>query len=82
MSYNCNTMYDMSKKSTSTPSQRFKQANRKVSGTGSELISLRLAPELLEQLAEVGNEQGLSMSDTIRLVLARGLRPPQKGNNQ
>jgi len=41
---------------------------------------LRLAPELLEQLAEIGNEQGLSMSDTIRLVLARGLRAPQKGN--
>jgi hypothetical protein len=74
-------MYDMSEKNATTPSQRFKQASRRVSGSGSELISLRLAPELLEQLAEIGNEQGLSMSDTIRLVLARGLRTPQKGNN-
>jgi antitoxin component of RelBE/YafQ-DinJ toxin-antitoxin module len=37
------------------------------------LISVRLADELLQRLAEVGNEEGLAMSDTIRLVLERGL---------
>jgi antitoxin component of RelBE/YafQ-DinJ toxin-antitoxin module len=34
---------------------------------------VRLADELLQRLAEVGNEEGLAMSDTIRLVLERGL---------
>jgi antitoxin component of RelBE/YafQ-DinJ toxin-antitoxin module len=33
-----------------------------------------LPEDLLERLAGVGNEEGLSMSDTIRLVLERGIR--------
>ena len=36
----------------------------------------------MRRLAEVGNDEGLAMSDTIRLVLERGLgatRKPKKG---
>lgn len=39
----------------------------------SRLISVRLPEELLGRLAEVGNAESLSMSDTLRLVLERGL---------
>jgi antitoxin component of RelBE/YafQ-DinJ toxin-antitoxin module len=44
----------------------------------SHLISLRLPDDLLKRLGEVGQEQGLSMSDTIRLVLERGLAARRK----
>jgi antitoxin component of RelBE/YafQ-DinJ toxin-antitoxin module len=37
------------------------------------LISVRLPDDLLQRLAEVGNAEGLSLSDTLRLVLERGL---------
>jgi antitoxin component of RelBE/YafQ-DinJ toxin-antitoxin module len=37
------------------------------------MVSVRVPEELLLRLAEVGNEEGLAMSDTIRLVLERGL---------
>jgi hypothetical protein len=39
----------------------------------SRLISIRLPEDLLQRLAEVGNAEALGMSDTIRLVLERGL---------
>ena len=39
----------------------------------SRLISVRLPEELLGRLAEAGNAESLSMSDTLRLVLERGL---------
>lgn len=39
----------------------------------SRLISVRLPEDLLGRLAEAGNAEGLSMSDTLRLVLERGL---------
>jgi len=42
-------------------------------GRAQHLISVRLPDELLQRLAEVGNDEGLAMSDTIRLVLERGL---------
>ncbi|MEI8127340.1 MAG: hypothetical protein WCG86_05930 [Actinomycetota bacterium] len=42
-------------------------------------MSVRLPVELLERLADVGNVQGLAMSDTIRLVLERGLSAKKKG---
>jgi predicted DNA binding CopG/RHH family protein len=45
----------------------------------SQMVSVRLPEELLERLASVGNDEGLSMSDTIRLVLERGLN---KGKGQ
>jgi len=59
-----------------TPSKYFDASSRKTKTTNSQLISVRLPDELLQRLAVVGNEQGLSMSDTIRLVLERGLRAP------
>jgi hypothetical protein len=43
----------------------------------SNLISIRLSTDLLERLAAVGREEGLVMSDTIRLVLERGLAAKQ-----
>ena len=39
----------------------------------SHLVSIRLSDDLLQRLGEVGTDEGLSMSDTIRLVLERGL---------
>lgn len=37
------------------------------------MVSVRIPEELLLRLAEVGNQEGLAMSDTMRLVLERGL---------
>ena len=56
-----------------SPSRYFSASNRERGGAQTHLISVRLADELLQRLAEVGNEEGLAMSDTIRLVLERGL---------
>lgn len=56
-----------------SPSRYFQTSGRERSGLQTNLISVRLADELLQRLAEVGNEEGLAMSDTIRLVLERGL---------
>ena len=57
-----------------SPSRYFSISGRERSGSRAQhLISVRLADELLQRLAEVGNEEGLAMSDTIRLVLERGL---------
>ena len=39
------------------------------------MVSVRIPEELLLRLAEVGNEEGLALSDTVRLVLERGLNP-------
>jgi metal-responsive CopG/Arc/MetJ family transcriptional regulator len=58
-----------------TPAGRFEGSSRNVGKKPtSSLISVRLPEDLLERLAGVGNEEGLSMSDTIRLVLERGIR--------
>ena len=56
-----------------SPSRYFQSSGRERTGLQAHLISVRLADELLQRLAEVGNEEGLAMSDTIRLVLERGL---------
>jgi hypothetical protein len=63
-----------------TPSQYFAVASRAKRNTTTGLVSVRLPDDLLRRLAEVGNEQGLAMSDTIRLVLERGLAasPPKR----
>jgi metal-responsive CopG/Arc/MetJ family transcriptional regulator len=37
------------------------------------MVSVRLPEDLVQRLSEVGNEEGLSLSDTIRVVLERGL---------
>jgi hypothetical protein len=55
------------------PSSYFSAASRAEKPAANHLISIRLSDELVRRLAEVGNEEGLSMSDTIRLVLERGL---------
>jgi hypothetical protein len=60
------------------PSDFFLSASRVKRGTTSRLISVRLPEELVQRLAEFGNEQGLAMSDTIRLVLERGLTPKKR----
>jgi len=60
------------------PSQYFRSGSRAKKSTTSHLISVRLPEELVERLAEVGNEEGLALSDTIRLVLERGLSTSQR----
>jgi len=60
--------------SSRSPSEYFASSGReRTGGRAQHLISVRLPDELLRRLAEVGNEEGLAMSDTIRLVLERGL---------
>jgi metal-responsive CopG/Arc/MetJ family transcriptional regulator len=56
-----------------SPAQYFMAASRAKRGSTSQLISVRLPEDLVQRLAEVGNEEGLAMSDTIRVVLERGL---------
>jgi len=59
---------------TRSPSKYFSASSRERAAARTQhLISVRLPDELLQRLAEVGNEEGLAMSDTIRLVLERGL---------
>lgn len=60
-----------------SPSSYF-QAAARARPAASQLVSIRLPEDLIRRLAEVGNEQGLSMSDTIRLVLERGLAHPKE----
>ncbi len=55
------------------PSAYFQTMSRMSAQPVSKLISVRLSEDLLERLAAVGNIEGLAMSDTIRLVLERGL---------
>lgn len=56
------------------PSNYFLAARRTAARpSASHLISIRLPDDLMQRLAAVGNEEGLAMSDTIRLVLERGL---------
>lgn len=60
--------------SRNSPSRYFQSsANRTREKGSSHLISFRLSDDLLQRLAEVGNQEGLSLSDTLRLVLERGL---------
>jgi predicted DNA binding CopG/RHH family protein len=61
-----------------SPSSYFKAASRSQRATTSQLVSIRVPEDLIRRLAEVGNEEGLSMSDTIRLVLERGLARPKE----
>jgi hypothetical protein len=39
---------------------------------------VRLSDDLVRRLAVVGNDEGLAMSDTIRVVLERGLTAPKR----
>jgi hypothetical protein len=63
----------VSDQNTPSPSLLFAAAARAEGRKASRLISVRLPEDLLQRLATVGNVEGLSMSDTIRLVLERGL---------
>lgn len=58
-----------------TPASRFAAYTRNSEGNpATQHVSLRLSNDLVEKLSEVGNAEGLSMSDTIRMVLWRGIR--------
>ena len=72
----CIIVYFM--ESQPSPSSYFQAAARSRRTATSQLVSIRLPEDLIRRLAEVGNEQGLSMSDTIRLVLERGLARPKE----
>jgi predicted DNA-binding protein len=61
-----------------SPSSYFQAGARSRRAATSQLVSIRLPEELIRRLAEVGNQEGLSMSDTIRLVLERGLARPEE----
>jgi len=60
-----------------SPSRYFTSSSRLGQRSSSRLISIRLPEDLLQRLAEVGNAEALGMSDTIRLVLERGLNTPK-----
>jgi hypothetical protein len=62
----------------SSPSAYFSRASRARSTSSNHLISVRLSDDLVRRLAAVGNDEGLAMSDTIRLVLERGLAAPKR----
>ena len=68
-------MYYISKmaKRTKKPSEYFASSRRQRKASDQHLISVRLSDDLMQRLATVGNEEGMSMSDTIRLVLELGL---------
>ena len=61
-----------------TPSSQFPQSDKAASSTPQKLISVRLSDDLIKRLAKVGNKENLSMSDTIRVVLDRGLETKRK----
>jgi hypothetical protein len=61
-----------------SPSAYFSSGSRARSTSASHLISVRLSDDLVRRLAVVGNDEGLAMSDTIRVVLERGLTAPKR----
>ncbi|MDQ6613311.1 MAG: hypothetical protein M3083_00710 [Actinomycetota bacterium] len=67
--------------SRSSPSTYFSSDSRARRASTSHLISVRLTDDLMRRLAEVGNAEGLAMSDTIRLVLERGLVASKRKKN-
>lgn len=58
---------------SNSPSSLFDVTARKGRSAATRLVSVRLPEDLLRQLAFVGNEEGTTMSATIRRVLERGL---------
>jgi hypothetical protein len=61
-----------------SPSAYFRSGSRARTTPQTHLISVRLSDDLVRRLADVGNDEGLAMSDTIRLVLERGLAAPKR----
>jgi hypothetical protein len=54
-----------------TASSYFKSSGRKPATR--RAVTVRLSDDQLQRLARVGNDEGLTLSDTVRLVLDRGL---------
>lgn len=48
----------------------------------SVVTNTRLPEDLILRLAAVGNDEGLSLSETLRVVLEEGLAAHQKGARQ
>ena len=61
-----------------SPSTYFSNSSRGRSGPASHLVSIRLPEELLQRLAAIANDEGLAMSDSIRLMIERGLTATQR----
>lgn len=59
----------------------FNASSRNGQRGSTRMVSVRIPEELLLRLAEVGNEEGLALSDTMRLVLERGLNQ-RRGKKQ
>ena len=57
-----------------TPSELFQRRRRYRERTGQPTVavSVRLPDELLPRLAKYGNRRGLSLSETLRLLIERG----------
>lgn len=65
--------------SNESPASRF-TGYRTRNASLSEHVNLRLSSQQLDALKEVAEaEGGLSLSDSVRLVLERGLRASRKG---
>lgn len=58
---------------TSPPSERFPTGSGRPTNYKSK-INVRVPETMVVKLAKVGNKEHLSMSDTIRLVIERGLK--------
>ena len=61
-----------------SPSRYFRASSPPRRAGANQMVSIRLPEELLQRLAEVGNEEHLSLSDTVRLVLERGLTTTER----
>jgi hypothetical protein len=61
-----------------SPSSYFRAGSTSRRSSSNRLVSIRLPEELIQRLAKVGNEEGLSLSDTVRLVLERGLTQTER----
>lgn len=57
---------------------RFSNAYKRSGDSGGEIASLRLSPELAAEVRAVGDKEGLSQSDTLRLLVRRGLTATNK----
>jgi hypothetical protein len=67
-----------------TPGAYFSNRGTRSSSERKTAINLRVEPQLLADLAEVGNDEGLNLSDTCRLLMreaiaARKVKPKKKG---
>ena len=58
-----------------TPASHFRNPGRYIRRSGQPIacVSTRLPEDLLQRLAAFGNQSNLSMSQTVRLLLERGL---------